>query len=210
MKTKSRILEASRCLFNQHGVEPISSLQIATELGISPGNLYYHFHGKDEILAVLVSECDQLFAEDSQAFSREVESLEQYWAFLHRLMVHFLRYQFIFRSLDHLHCDSPALGRRIRTLVRRLKGLIMTMLEHLTSLGVLRLDQAQQVILADNLLLVGLHWAHYQLLQDPSLDEQALLRKGVTRMLTLVSPYMVPEHGDALNQHQRWAEQLTG
>ncbi|MGR5069359.1 MULTISPECIES: TetR/AcrR family transcriptional regulator [Vibrio] len=210
MKTKSRILEVSRCLFNQHGVEPISSLQIATELGISPGNLYYHFRGKDEILAVLVSECDQLFADDSQAFLREVESLEHYWAFLHRLMEHFLRYQFIFRSLDHLHCDSPALGRRIRALVRRLKGLIMTMLERLASLGVLHVDQAEQAILADNLLLVGLHWAHYQILQDPGLNESALLRKGVIRMLTLVSPYIAPEHGAALVQHQRWAEQLMG
>ncbi|WP_375749609.1 TetR/AcrR family transcriptional regulator [Vibrio sp. HN007] len=209
MNTKSRILETSRCLFNQHGVEPISSLQIATELEISPGNLYYHFHGKDEIVAVLVNECDQLFADDSQAFFREVESLEHYWAFLHRLMEHFLRYEFIFRSLDHLHCESPALGRRIRALIRRLKGLIMTMLERLSSLGVLRVNQAEQAILSDNLLLVGLHWAHYQVLLHPGLDEPALVRKGVIRMLTLVSPYIAPEHGAALVQHQRWAEQLT-
>ena len=210
MKTKSRILETSRYLFNQQGVEPVSSLQIATEMGISPGNLYYHFHGKDEIIAVLINECDWVFADDCQAFLREVASPDDYGAFLHRLMEHLLQYQFIFRSLNHLHSDSPALGRRIRALVRRLKGLIMTMVEQLSALGVLQVDQAEQAILADNLLLVGLHWAHYQILQDPGLDEATLLRKGVVRMLTLVSPYMTPEHNTQWVQRQRWAEQLSG
>lgn len=85
----------------------------------------------------------------------------------------------------------------------------MTMLEQLSSLGVLQVDQAEQAILADNLLLVGLHWTHYQVLLDPDLDEPALVRKGVVRMLTLVAPYMAPEHEAALVQHQRWAQQLT-
>ncbi len=53
MKTSARILLISLDLFNRHGEPNISSVDIANELDISPGNLYYHFKGKEIIIAAL-------------------------------------------------------------------------------------------------------------------------------------------------------------
>ena len=53
LKTKERILEAARILFNQHGSDEISTRQIAAELGISHGNLCYHFARKEDIIEAL-------------------------------------------------------------------------------------------------------------------------------------------------------------
>jgi len=53
LKTRERILEAARILFNQHGMDEISTRQIATELGISHGNLCYHFPRKEDIIEAL-------------------------------------------------------------------------------------------------------------------------------------------------------------
>ncbi len=50
MKTRDRILECALQLFNQQGEPNVSTLEIANELGISPGNLYYHFHGKEPLV----------------------------------------------------------------------------------------------------------------------------------------------------------------
>lgn len=48
--TRTRILSAAIALFNVHGTAAISTNHIAREAGISPGNLYYHFRNKEEII----------------------------------------------------------------------------------------------------------------------------------------------------------------
>ena len=64
MRTKEKIIVTSTKLFNLHGTQPISTNHIAKELGISPGNLYYHFRSKNEIIRSI-----------SIKFSNELESI---------------------------------------------------------------------------------------------------------------------------------------
>ena len=51
--TKNRILEASLMLFNKEGTEAITVRHIAKELGISHGNLCYHFPTTDDLVTKL-------------------------------------------------------------------------------------------------------------------------------------------------------------
>ena len=50
MKTRDRILECALQLFNHKGEPNVSTMEVANEMGISPGNLYYHFHGKEPLV----------------------------------------------------------------------------------------------------------------------------------------------------------------
>ena len=61
MKTRDRILECALALFNQEGEPNVSTLEIANELGISPGNLYYHFHGKEPLVLELFERFQRVF-----------------------------------------------------------------------------------------------------------------------------------------------------
>lgn len=56
MSTKKKILDTAKHLFNEYGVRTVTTNHIAKELNISPGNLYYHFHNKEEIIRAIYQE----------------------------------------------------------------------------------------------------------------------------------------------------------
>jgi AcrR family transcriptional regulator len=66
VKTRERILAAALRLFNESGTAPISTNHIAESPGISPGNLYYHFRNKEEIVRALF---EQQFARWDEIYS---------------------------------------------------------------------------------------------------------------------------------------------
>src|SRR5579859_6065017 len=51
--TSARILDAALALFNAEGTAAVSTNRIAATAGLSPGNLYYHFADKQEIIRAL-------------------------------------------------------------------------------------------------------------------------------------------------------------
>lgn len=53
LNTKQKILNASISLFNSNGMANVRLQQIANEIGISPGNLAYHFRNKEAIIEAI-------------------------------------------------------------------------------------------------------------------------------------------------------------
>jgi TetR/AcrR family transcriptional repressor of nem operon len=54
-RTRERIVEAARKLFNRHGFEQVSIDQIMAGAGLTRGGFYYHFSSKDELYAEAVT-----------------------------------------------------------------------------------------------------------------------------------------------------------
>lgn len=58
-RTRGRILAESLKLFNEHGEAQVTTGMVAEALGMSPGNLYYHFRNKDEIVEQLFTRFEE-------------------------------------------------------------------------------------------------------------------------------------------------------
>lgn len=109
MKTKDKILETARILFNTHGISAISSKAIAEEMGISYGNLCYHFPKKDDIILQLYLNMQKNVEQQFKNIKEEVINLEFMLSRLKILFVEIYKYKFIYlgitkvvRHFDHI------------------------------------------------------------------------------------------------------------
>ncbi|MNI35322.1 HTH-type transcriptional regulator MtrR [compost metagenome] len=59
LRTAERIIHTAVQLFNNHGTGKVSTNHIASAAQMSPGNLYYHFKNKEEIIRAIL---DQMYA----------------------------------------------------------------------------------------------------------------------------------------------------
>lgn len=117
LKTRDRILDTSLRLFNDGGLAVVSTNRIATEVAISPGNLYYHFKNKERIVDSLVRRFE-LRAEPITASLPTVSSVDDLWLSLHLMIELIHAFRFVFRDADFLIREYP--GARVR--VRRFTG----------------------------------------------------------------------------------------
>jgi AcrR family transcriptional regulator len=59
--TKTNIKDSARKLFNEQETLSITTNHIAKQAGISPGNLYYHFKNKEEIITSIYKDLSSEF-----------------------------------------------------------------------------------------------------------------------------------------------------
>ncbi len=109
VKRRDLILQHALELFNSQGVGDISSRHISEVMGISYGNLTYHFPKKDDIIMALFHQMHQDLDEQFMNVQKEIHELDFMLKSLRQLLEVFHRYKFFFlgfaklnRQLDEL------------------------------------------------------------------------------------------------------------
>jgi AcrR family transcriptional regulator len=140
MKTRDRILEAARDLFNAEGVGSLSAVDVASAMGISAGHLYYHFKGKPQILAELMavhaSEIDLICQTMRDACSKDA-SLETLWTHVHILVEEVWDARFFYRE-PALALENAAVAASARRILVALKAALLDGLKQLVRGGAIR------------------------------------------------------------------------
>ena len=187
MKTRDRILECAVQLFNQKGEPNVSTMEVANEMGISPGNLYYHFHGKEPLVLGLFerfqSELMPLLDPPADA---QLEA-EDYWLFLHLIIEHMAHYRFLFQDLSNLAGRLPKLAKGIRNLLTALKRTLASLLAHLKAAGQLVSDTQALGQLVEQITMTLLFSLDYQRI----LDREGEVRVVIYQIMMLVAPHLL-------------------
>ena len=113
-RRRTEILDASRHLFTQHGIEPVTTNQIAAEAGISPGNLYYWFRSKAEIVRALFDEWAERMRIPTEQVSEPVDALRALWNRTTQTQQPDPAYAFFLRDLLPLLHTDPVLAKAYR------------------------------------------------------------------------------------------------
>jgi AcrR family transcriptional regulator len=204
--TKDRIASAAVELFNASGVGPVTTNHIAAHLGISPGNLYYHFANKEEI----VREAFERMNAEADVLWQPPQPDNGFDPFaLQRIVVGNLqlygRYLFFARELTSLLRADPVLRERYSNVAERRMEQLVAVLQPLVLAGLLTNvgDDDDLRALAESAWLVGLFCVPYAETVDVAsppgrsararaLRTQSAIERGALLVLHLFKPYMDP------------------
>ena len=198
-RTRERILETSLALFNTFGEPNITTAAIADEMNISPGNLYYHFRNKDEIIAELYTALEAKLAPLFALPEDRTPGIEDLWFLLHLMFEAMWEYRFFYRDLIELTSRNRRIGMRFAELSRRGESTVIELCRAMASAGAMRADEREIASLARNVVVVATYWMSFErtmrsLPARADDDRGASIGRGAYQVLALLAPYAT---GDA-------------
>ena len=109
MSTKQRILDTALELFNTANTQAATTNHIAKAMGISPGNLHYHYKNREAIIMKLY---EQMLEESTllvQDLPKNIVELFEHQKVMSKIL---WRYRFFYRELLFLLSRDPLLKER--------------------------------------------------------------------------------------------------
>lgn len=188
MKTKDRILLKSLELFNELGEPNVTTLLISDELDISPGNLYYHFKSKSDILT-------NLFAWYEQEMNTLLEvpdtlmDIEDQWFFLHLIFENIAKYRFLYQDVVHVLKRHDHIQLRFNRIINKKRKASLKILQSLKEQGNLNANDSEIEALCENIVMTATFWLNYAIISQQDISDD-VLAKGVYQVISLVAPFL--------------------
>ena len=202
-RTAERILEVTLDLFNRFGEPNVSTTLISAELNISPGNLYYHYPAKDELINSLFDRYERALNDLLHA-ADNVKNVEDAWLFFHMLFELIWQYRFLYRDLNDLLSKNRRLETHFQFVLKNKSRAVQTVLDGLARHSAVRIDTREAEPVATAMVVVLTYWLSYEYVRDPrrALEPEsagAAMMRGAYHVLSLLMPYLEPAQKEHLH-----------
>ena len=183
LKTKERILQLSLQLFNERGERSVTTNHIAAELNMSPGNLYYHFRNKSEIIKQLMEQYQgetlQMLALPDDRLLDANDKIRYFQVLSSQLWA----YRFLHRDVHHLVENNED----FRKMYPRFAGQVMQqgqkIYQAFVDAGLMQMTSSEIEALIINLWIVLTNWTNFLYMSGHITDSNTLEEKWVWQAL---------------------------
>lgn len=210
-KRRSEILRTALALFNARGTAAVSTNHIAAELGISIGNLYWHFSDKDSIVRALYEEHTEKFDEMWNPAVKPPDAAEVLVGALRRTFTISWERRFFYRELPALTRSDPELRKLYMAQRERRHAEIRAFQNSFVELGLLDVPggDAGLARLEEMSWMISAFWLPHVELRDGVLTKQGALT-GARAVVDLFLPYATKEFARALTLALKRADDEAG
>src|SRR5512145_3195600 len=173
-KTRQRILDAALAMFNSQGEPHVTTNHIADELEISPGNLYYHFRNKDDIIEQLFARYEERMDAALTPPTERLPGLEDIWLQLHLVFECIWDYRFLYRDLVDILSRNRRLRMRFARILKRAADNATVVMRGLVQAGVMRASAAEVEATANYILVLATFWLNYASVRGDKHEHEAI------------------------------------
>lgn len=197
MKTKERILQTSVELFNKNGVQAVTTNHISKAMTISPGNLYFHFKNKEQIILELFKRMNKetyaLWKPKRKATSVNLiefidENFELYW-----------RYRFFHREMYSLRRKDPQLAKLWKAHIKKMMRMMEILYRNWVKSGIMAPMKSVEEMLFISEVLLAASTSFMQFFESADREPgRKSLERGKKYLIRLLKPYLTGETQDEL------------
>lgn len=195
-RTAERIQAAALQLFNRFGEPNVATTLIASDMGISPGNLFYHYASKEALVNALF---DSYQAEMRVLLpaATDVRDLEHSWFFMHSLFELVWCYRFIYRDLNDLLSKNRHLEDQMKDILSLKETAFAQLLAQLGAAKLLQQNASERMHCATHMVVLLTWWLSYEYVRNPrhaleDANAQQGVLHGAQQVLSLMLPYLSP------------------
>jgi AcrR family transcriptional regulator len=199
MKTAQRILITALDIFNQQGENNVSSVEIAMELDISPGNLYYHFKGKEVIVAALFDLYQEQLRTILDAPSKQSDTslnIEDFFYYLYLIIEKNHLFRFLYRNPTDLTDKYPSVAKGFIKLMAAQERCVTELLGKFVTQSTITASAAQCNQMVEIIGLVFSQAGNYYALKGNDINDDEYLYKSLSAILFALLPYINIEPGE--------------
>ncbi len=176
-------------MFNTQGEPHVTTNHIADELEISPGNLYYHFRNKDDIIEQLFARYEERMDAALATPTGRLPGLEDIWLQLHLVFECIWDYRFLYRDLVEILSRNRRIRMRFARILKRADDSAHLVMRGLSQAGIMRATAAELAGTATNVLVIATFWLNYAAARGDK-DEQVAIRLGIVQVMMLLAPFL--------------------
>jgi AcrR family transcriptional regulator len=195
MKTRDKIIHTAIELFNEQGTRAVTTNHIAAAAGISPGNLYYHFRNKEDIIRAIFEQMDAYGLERYEVIFNScepgtIEAMERTFVMIQEFN---RRYRFFKRELTALIMNDPLLKERFHQSHCTMLSVVRESNDCAVARGVLRpMDAREMALFTEELWLVALFWLNYLEVGGEEVNTETLQR-GIDLLRNMIRPHLTDQ-----------------
>lgn len=201
-KTRDRILGISLEMFNAQGEPNVTTNHIADELEISPGNLYYHFRNKDDIVEHLFAQFETQMDQALLVPEGRLPTLDDIWFQFHLIFECIWKHRFIYRDLVDLLSRNRKLKMHFSRILKRAQESIIAVCKGLVDGKLMRATVVEIDALAANVSLATTFWLNFEQIRpaSSSTKQEANLGRGIYQVMMLLAPFLAEAERTHLNK----------
>lgn len=216
MKTRDKIIQASIELFNEQGERNVTTNHIAAHLAISPGNLYYHFRNKEDIILSIYEEyARSLLLDTLPKVSAEDKPLDSLVLYMDSVFQTTMKFRFFYSNLPVLLDKNPGLREKYVEVQQSISERVRQLLLSLRSADIIDFEDETLSDIVSILRLINTFWvSFYQTQTIVNQVNDSVFYQGVLKILVIIRPYTKAHAIDELNEtralyQQRYQEALA-
>ncbi len=201
-KTRERILDASLDLFNKKKASNVSTVQISAAMSISPGNLYYYYANKEDVIRCLWEERMAGILDGLLDKMRDVKSASDILDFIEEALRYMIDYRFFYTELSTLFINDDKLVEMYRDVEKKQKDIFATFVTRLTEEGTfVQGNDVSKVLSMQNAVAAAKHMLdRFDVYANRGISVEEFIGLSWIRIVSVLEPIFVNEMKTAIEE----------